>query len=73
MQLQSIPPNRHERRAAPKRLAVTIDNACQITGLGRTKIYEVIRDQKLKAVAIGRRRLVLMESIEALLQPGVAA
>ena len=51
-----------------KRLAVTIDDACEITGLGRTKIYELIRDQKLKAVAIGRRRLVLMESIETLLR-----
>jgi excisionase family DNA binding protein len=72
MQLQSIPSNRHERRAAPKRLAVTIDDACEITGLGRTKIYELIRDQKLKAVAIGRRRLVLMSSIETLLRPDAA-
>ena len=68
MELQPFHPNRHERRAAPKRLAVTIDDACEITGLGRTKIYELIRDQKLKAVAIGRRRLVLMESIETLLR-----
>ena len=72
MQLQSIPSNRHERRAAPKRLAVTIDDACEITGLGRTKIYELIGQGKLKAVSIGRRRLVLMESIEALLLPDAA-
>lgn len=72
MQLQLIQPNRHDRRAEHKRLAVTIDGACEITGLGRTKIYELICDQKLKAVAIGRRRLVLMKSIEALLQPAAA-
>ena len=42
MQLQLIQPNRHDRRAEHKRLAVTIDGACEITGLGRTKIYELI-------------------------------
>ena len=72
MELQPLHPNRHERRAAPKRLAVTIDDACEITGLGRTKIYELIGQGKLKAVSIGRRRLVLMESIEALLLPDAA-
>jgi excisionase family DNA binding protein len=72
MELQPLHPNRHERRAAPKRLAVTIVDACEITGLGRTKIYELIGQGKLKAVSIGRRRLVLMESIEALLLPDAA-
>ena len=72
MELQPLHPNRHQRRAAPKRLAVTIDDACEITGLGRTKIYELIGQGKLKAVSIGRRRLVLMESIEALLLPDAA-
>lgn len=57
------------RREPPRPLAVTVADACHITGLGRTKVYELIAQQKLKAVAIGRRRLVLVESIEALLRP----
>jgi len=59
--------NRRSRRDSPKRISVTVDEACHITGLGRTKIYELIGQQKLKTVAIGRRRLVLYDSIEALL------
>ncbi len=50
-------------------LAVTISDTCRITGLGRTKVYELIAEGKLKTVAIGRRRLVIFESIEALLRP----
>jgi excisionase family DNA binding protein len=47
-------------------------NTCQITGLGRTKIYELVAEGRLKATAIGRRRLVFYASIEALLEGGRA-
>jgi excisionase family DNA binding protein len=33
-------------------------------GLGRTAIYELIKEGKLKSVTIGRRRLVPAEAIE---------
>ena len=52
-------------------VSVTIDDTSRITGLGRTKIYELISEGRLKTVAIGRRRLVLYNSIETLL--GIAA
>jgi excisionase family DNA binding protein len=68
-----VEPNRRTRRGeAPKPVSTTIDDTCHITGLGRTKIYELIGDGKLKTVAIGRRRLVLYSSIEELIH-GVAA
>jgi excisionase family DNA binding protein len=54
-------------------LAVPVDDACTITGLSHSSIYELIRDGRLTSVMIGRRRLVLMRSIEALLQPQAAA
>jgi excisionase family DNA binding protein len=50
-------------------LAVTVDDAKHITGLGHTKIYELIRDGTLQSVAIGKRRLILHASIRALLTP----
>jgi excisionase family DNA binding protein len=56
-----------QRRADPKRITVTINETCRITGLGRTKVYELIGQRKLKAVAIGRRRLVVYSSIEELM------
>jgi excisionase family DNA binding protein len=50
-------------------ITVTVAEARAITGLGNTKIYELIAEGKLKSVAIGRRRLLLYESIKELLAP----
>ena len=71
MQLESATgkTKRQSRREPAKRKAVPVNEACDITGLGRTKLYELISQGKLKSVAIGRRRLVLMASIESLLDP----
>jgi excisionase family DNA binding protein len=37
-----------------------------VTGLGRTRIYELLADGSLESVRLGRRRLVTRRSIEAL-------
>jgi excisionase family DNA binding protein len=58
---------RLSRREPPTPITTTINDTCRITGLGRTKVYELIAEGKLKATAVGRRRLVLYASIEALL------
>jgi excisionase family DNA binding protein len=58
---------RESRREPPRPISTTVDDACRITGLGRTKIYELISDGTLKTVRLGRRRLVIFESLEALL------
>ena len=52
-------PHRRTRRETPKPISTTVDEACRITGLGRTKIYELIGEGKLRTKTIGRRRLVL--------------
>jgi excisionase family DNA binding protein len=36
-------------------------------GLGRSLIYRLIREEKIQTVKIGGRRLVLRESLDALL------
>jgi excisionase family DNA binding protein len=42
-------------------------------GLGRSKVYELIGEGRLETVVIGRRRLVRVESIKALVNAvGVA-
>jgi excisionase family DNA binding protein len=64
--------NHRTRREAPRPVTTTIDDTCHITGLGRTKVYELISEGKLKAITIGRRRLVLYSSIEELIE-GAAA
>ena len=47
-------------------LTVTIRKACEISGLGQTSIYKAIRTGRLKAAKVGRRTLVDMESLRAL-------
>lgn len=54
----------------PKPITVTIADALSLSGLGRTKLYELINDGMLETVKIGRRRLIKMESLERLLTTG---
>jgi excisionase family DNA binding protein len=59
---------RRRRREAPRPEPVThtINDTCAVTGLGRTRIYELLADGSLESVRLGRRRLVTRRSIEAL-------
>jgi excisionase family DNA binding protein len=50
-----------------QRLTCTIAEACQATGLGRTKIYELIGKGQIETTRIGRRRLVLVHSLVMLI------
>ena len=46
-----------------QRPTCTIDEACRAAGLGRTKLYELIRCGVLETSTVGRRRLVLVPSL----------
>lgn len=50
-------------------ITITIAHARQITGLGNTTIWKLIGEKKLQTVRVGRRRLVLYDSLRALLAP----
>jgi excisionase family DNA binding protein len=51
-----------------QRLSCTIDEACEATSLGRTKVYELIGDGRLATTTIGRRRLVIVRGLLSLLE-----
>lgn len=51
----------------PKR-AFRIDEAVASYGIGRTKLYELMKEGKLRTVKVGGRRLIPAESLEALLK-----
>ena len=51
-----------------QRLACTVAEACEATGLGRTKLYELIGEGQLHTTTIGRRRLVMVHSLRTLLE-----
>lgn len=52
------------RPLAPRAYGVT--DTSRITGLGRTKIYELLASGDLKSIKIGAKRLILAESIDRL-------
>jgi excisionase family DNA binding protein len=46
-----------------QRLSCTVAEACVVTGLGRTKLYELIGAGSVGTTLIGRRRLVSVKSL----------
>lgn len=49
-----------------KPITVTVPVALGVTGLGRTKFYELIKEGRIRTVAIGRRTLVIFADLEKL-------
>lgn len=45
----------------------SVTGAAQALGIGRTKLYELLQTQKLASIRIGRRRLILAESVDQLI------
>lgn len=50
------------------KITASVKEACEMTGLGKTKLYELIAEGKVKTTTVGRRRLVYVRSINALLE-----
>lgn len=50
------------------KITATVRDACGMTGLGKTKLYQLIGEGKVDTVTIGRRRLIKVESLKALLE-----
>ena len=55
-----------------ERLSCTINEACQATGIGRTKLYEEMGAGRIQTAKVGRRRLVLVASLLRLIDPQAA-
>lgn len=53
-----------ERRIEP--LTVRISTAVRITGLSRSRIYELIQSGELETVKVGRATLIQYHSLKAL-------
>ena len=56
-------PSRTDSVPFAQRVTCTIPEGCQVTGLGRTKLYELIGGGYLSTISIGRRRLVHVTSL----------
>jgi excisionase family DNA binding protein len=51
-------------------LTLTVEGVRDATGLGRNKIYELIKSGRLESVVIGSRRLIKKASLERLIEEG---
>jgi excisionase family DNA binding protein len=49
-----------------KPVTVTVSNALRLSGIGRTTLYKLIKEGKIRTTTIGRRRLVVYASLEEL-------
>jgi len=56
-----------EAKKEIKPLAVPVKSACRLVGVGNTSMWALIKAGRVKTVNIGRRRLVIYASLEALL------
>lgn len=65
MRLTLSKPNAH---LSP--ITLRIADACRITGIGRSKFYELIKAGEIGVIKVGAITLVPMTSIDALLQRG---
>ena len=50
-----------------ERLAYSVDEAAQITGLSRDLLYDQMRTGKLAYLKVGRRRIITRQHLEAFL------
>ena len=46
----------------------SIPEVCQATGLGKTKLYELIKSGELKAKKIGKRTIILKADLDTFLK-----
>ncbi|MGW8135577.1 helix-turn-helix domain-containing protein [Sphingomonas zeae] len=52
----------------PATLTYSIAEACRVTSIGRTRLYELITGGRVETVKIGRRRLVKAASLHRLVE-----
>jgi hypothetical protein len=74
--MATIPPEITDRAAAAvSPLAVTVHRACELSGLGPTSIWALLKDGRLEAVRVPGvwRTLVSFASLEGLLAPSDVA
>jgi excisionase family DNA binding protein len=63
-----FPANTHQANEPP--IAVSLREACRLSGLGLATIRRLIREGSLQAPRIGRRVLVTRSSLQQLLEGG---
>jgi excisionase family DNA binding protein len=49
-------------------ITAPVKEFCDLSGLGRTRVYELIASGELESITIGRRRLIVLDSYRRLIE-----
>ena len=52
----------------PEPLAYSIADACRVSSIGRTRLYQLISEGRLESRKLGRRTLIPASSLRALIE-----
>ncbi|WP_066548601.1 MULTISPECIES: helix-turn-helix domain-containing protein [unclassified Sphingomonas] len=65
-------PNAHPHESRDtidvKPITLRIREACRITGIGRSKLYELIKAGEIEVIKLGTMTLVSMRSVEEMIE-----
>ena len=56
-----------DSQSTSKPIAISVEEFCRLSSLGRTSTFKLLRDGLLERRRVGGRTLILMRSVEALL------
>jgi excisionase family DNA binding protein len=59
--------NKATQKAMSPNVLITVSAACAALGIGRTSLYRMLNTRHLEARKIGRRTLIVAESLEHLI------
>jgi hypothetical protein len=55
-----------------KPLSVPVKVGCELIGISSSTMWKYIKDGRVKTISLGRKRLIIYESLEALVQSAQA-
>lgn len=50
------------------RLAFTVNESCAISTLGRTRLYQLLSENRIESRLVGRRRLIIAASLRRFIE-----
>lgn len=58
---------KHQPKPMTEKISVTVSQACELTGLGRSTIYRLFDEGKLSRLKVGSRTLIKVSDLHALM------
>ena len=65
--MSAAPQEQPKRQQPAHALTFTVQSASELSGIGKTKLYELLREGKLRRIKVGDRTLIGGDSLRALL------